>query len=113
MALSTVQFSTVDLDELWVGANEIPLIGSVKIGHVKTPMGLEGDMSSSSRTMTFLERSAYSESIELNENFVTGIRFNDAWLDERATYSFAAFRQDLASSTGVFYGDGQWGMQGA
>jgi phosphate-selective porin OprO and OprP len=33
-------------------------------------------------------------------------------MDERATYTFAAFRQDLSSTSGTFYGDGQWGMQG-
>jgi phosphate-selective porin OprO and OprP len=110
--LSNIQYATVGLDEMWVGINEIPWIGTVRFGHVKTPMGLEGDMTSSSRNMTFLERSAYSESIELNQNFVTGAWFHDAWFDDRATYTFSAFRQDLASSTGVFYGDGQWGMQG-
>jgi phosphate-selective porin OprO/OprP len=111
-ALTNIQYNTIGLDELWVGMNEIPGVGTIRIGHVKTPMGLEGDMTSSSRTMTFLERSSYSESIELAQNFVTGIWFHDAWLDDRATYTVSVFRQDLASSTGVGYGDGQWGWQG-
>jgi phosphate-selective porin OprO and OprP len=112
LALTNDQFSTVGLDEFWFGATDIPGIGTIRIGHVKTPMGLEGDMTSSSRNMTFLERSAYSESIELNQNFVTGMWLSDTYFDQRATYSFAAFRQDLGSASGVFYGDGQWGLQG-
>src|SRR5262249_1186093 len=73
LALENDQFETVGLDEFWIGAKDIPWIGTVRIGHVKTPMGFEADMTASSRTMTFMERSSYSEAIERNENFVTGL----------------------------------------
>src|SRR5205807_8683991 len=92
--------------------NNVPFIGTVRVGHVKTPMGFEADMAASSRTMTFMERSSYSEAIELNQNFVTGIWFSNNFLEERATYTAAMFRQDLGSSTGAFFGDGQYGWQG-
>ena len=72
-ALENNQFSTAGLDEFWVGETKIPVIGNVRVGHVKDPMGLEGDMTASSRCMTFMERSAYSEAIELNQNFLTGL----------------------------------------
>src|SRR5262249_5611700 len=75
------QFSTLGLDEMWIGENDIPVIGTVRVGHFKCPMGLEGDMSSSSRSMTFMERSSYSEAIELNQNFVTGIWFGNTYAD--------------------------------
>ena len=42
-------FNTVGLDEMWVGVNKLPLIGTMRVGHVKIPMGFEGDMTSSSR----------------------------------------------------------------
>ena len=74
-------------------------------------MGLEGDMVSSSRTMTFMERSSYSEAIELNQNFVTGIWFNNSYLDQRLQWQATIMRTDLGSSSGVLYGDGQWGAQ--
>jgi phosphate-selective porin OprO/OprP len=112
LALENNQFTTIGLDEFWVGAKDIPGIGTARIGHVKNAIGFEADMTASSRTMTFMERSAYSESIELNQNFVTGLWLGDAWFDQRATYTFVVFRPDQASSTGVFFGDGQWGMQG-
>jgi phosphate-selective porin OprO/OprP len=110
-ALENNQFSTSGLDEFWVGETHIPVIGSVRVGHVKDPVGLEGDMTASSRCMTFMERSSYSEAIELNQNFVTGIWFSNNYFDQRMTCTAAAFRPDQAASSGVFFGDGQSGVQ--
>jgi phosphate-selective porin OprO/OprP len=113
LALENDQFSTSGLDEFWVGINKIPLIGTIRVGHVKTPMGLEADMTSSSRTMTFMERSSYSEAIELNQNFVTGIWFGNAFGEQqRVSYQTALFRSDQGASSGAFFGDGQFGAQG-
>ena len=109
-ALENDQFSTVGLDEMWVGQNKIPVIGTVRVGHVKNAIGLEGDMTSSSRCMTFMERSSYSEAIELNQNFVTGLWFGSSYADDRVTYQAVAFRPDNANS-GDFFGDGQSGVQ--
>ena len=75
-------------------------------------MGLEADMTASSRTMTFMERSAYSEAIELNQNFVTGIWLTNNYFDDRMTRQFAVFRPDQGASSGTFFGTGQWGWQG-
>ncbi len=94
LALENNQFSTTGLDEFWVGETKIPVIGTVRVGHVKTRMGLEGDMTASSRCMTFMERSSYSEAIELNQNFVTGIWFSNNYLDQRVTWAAAVFRPD-------------------
>jgi phosphate-selective porin OprO/OprP len=111
LALENDQFETAGLDEFWVAANKIPIIGTVRVGHVKDALGLEADMSGSSRTMTFMERSAYSESIELNQNFVTGIWFSNNFFDQHATYTATMFRPDNAQASGAFFGDGQWGAQ--
>ena len=106
----TTQYGTTGLDEMWVGQNKIPVIGTVRVGHVKNAIGLEGDMTSSSRCMTFMERSSYSEAIELNQNFVTGLWFGSSYLDDRVTYQAVAFRPDNGNS-GDFFGDGQSGVQ--
>jgi phosphate-selective porin OprO/OprP len=108
-ALENDQFQTSGLDEYWVGVNKIPLVGTVRVGHFKNAMGLEGDMSSSSRTMTFMERSSYSEAIELNQNFGTGILFGNAFLNDRVTYQATIVRPDNGASSGTFFGDDQWG----
>jgi phosphate-selective porin OprO/OprP len=109
-AFENNQYSTLGWDEAWIGDTKLPVVGEVRVGHVKTPMGLEGDMTSSSRCMTFMERSAYSESIELNQNFGNGIWFGNTYADERGTWSAAAFRPDDGSSSDYF-GTGQWGVQ--
>jgi phosphate-selective porin OprO/OprP len=111
LALENNQFSTAGLDEFWVAVNKIPVIGTIRVGHVKNAIGFEADMTGSSRTMTFMERSSYSEAIERNENFVTGIWLNNNY-EQRATYTFTAFRVDNAQASGAFFGDGQWGAQG-
>ena len=112
LAAENDQFSTEGLDEFWFGINKIPFIGTIRMGHVKTPMGLEGDMTASSRDMTFMERSAYSEAILLNQNFATGIWFNNTYFNDRVSQQFMIFRPDQGSSTGAFFGTGQWGWQG-
>jgi phosphate-selective porin OprO/OprP len=112
LALENNQFSTSGLDEFWVGMTKIPFLGSVRVGHVKDPMGLEGDMASSSRCMTFMERSAYSASIELNQNFVNGLWFGNSIWDDRFFYSGAVFRPDISgTNAGDYMGTGQWGWQ--
>ena len=73
------------------------MIGTVRVGHVKNAMGLEGDMTSSSRCMTFMERSSYSEAIELDQNFVTGLWFGGSYLDDRMTYQAVLFRPDTCN----------------
>src|SRR5204863_229559 len=49
LALENNQFSTVGLDEFWVGATNIPFIGTARLGHVKNAIGIEADMSGSSK----------------------------------------------------------------
>jgi phosphate-selective porin OprO/OprP len=110
-AFENNQFNTAGIDEMWVGAKNIPFIGTIRVGHVKNALGLEGDMNSSSRCMTFMERSSYSEAIELNQNFVTGLQLARTYFDDRMTSNFVIFRPDLKSSTDAFFGDGQSGVQ--
>ncbi len=59
-----------------------------------------------------MERSSYSEAIEFNQNFVTGLWLGNNFLDQRSTYTFVLFRPDQGSSSGAFFGDGQYGWQG-
>ncbi len=112
VALENDQNDTAGLDEFWVGETKIPVIGTLRAGHVKDPVGLEGDMTASSRCMTFMERSSYSQAIELDQNFVTGLWLSNNYFDERATWSFSIFRPDVAAAEGYAFGDDQWGWQG-
>ncbi len=110
-AFENSQFATAGIDEMWVGMKELPLFGRVRLGHVKNACGLEGDMTASSRCMTFMERSSYSEAILMNQNFGTGVWINNNYLDERAASTFVIMRPDQGSSTDAFFGNGQYGLQ--
>jgi phosphate-selective porin OprO/OprP len=112
LAAENIQSDTIGLDEFWVGESKIPILGTIRAGHVKDPVGLEGDMTASSRCMTFMERSSYSQAIELDQNFVTGLWMSNNYFDERATWSFAIFRPDVTNAAGYAFGDDQWGWQG-
>src|SRR5262249_54647461 len=46
-AFENDQFNIIGLDEFWVGAMNIPVIGTARIGHVKNAIGLEADMTAS------------------------------------------------------------------
>lgn len=105
------QFGAVGLDEVWGAINGIPLLGQVRIGHIKNLWGIEADAASSSREFTFMERGAWSQGIELGQNFFTGIDFNNWFLNERATYAVGVGRTDISGNTGILYGDGQWMAQ--
>jgi phosphate-selective porin OprO/OprP len=110
--LNNDQFSTIGLNEFYVGATEVPVIGEVRVGHIRTPGGIEADMASPSRCATFMERSSYSEAIELNQQLITGLWAGNNFLDQHATLTTAIFRTDNAATSGVFFGDGQYGAQG-
>lgn len=100
------------LDEFWAGVTKIPLLGSVRIGHLKVPQGFEGDMVSSSKAMTFLERSAFTDAFF--ENFATGLWAGNSIFDQRMTWSAMWYRQDnaLHGSNGADFGDGEYGISG-
>jgi phosphate-selective porin OprO/OprP len=108
IALENNQFSTAGLDEFWMAINKVPLIGTIRAGHVKTVQGFEADMTGSSRTMTFVERSSYSEAIEQNSNFYTGLWAQNAFLDQHVTYTAGLGRLDQGASSGAAFGDGQY-----
>ena len=111
-AFENNQFGTIGLENFWVAHKDVPGIGTIRVGHFKNPSGLEAGSTANSLALTFMEQSAYGDAIELNQSRVTGLWLGNAYLDERETFSFAAFRQDDASWSGVFFGDGQYGLQG-
>jgi phosphate-selective porin OprO/OprP len=115
LALEQVANSIPTLDEVWVGVTKLPIIGSVRIGHLKIPQGFEGDMVSSSKAMTFLERSSYTDAFY--ENFGSGIWTGNSVLDQRLTWAAAAYRQDNdnninAGNNGADFQDGAYGYTG-
>jgi phosphate-selective porin OprO/OprP len=87
-----------ELDEFWVGIKDMPIIGTIRIGHLKVPQGLEGDMVSSSKDMTFMERASYTDAFY--ENFAPGIWFGNHILCDRATWSAMLYKQEMGTISG-------------
>jgi phosphate-selective porin OprO/OprP len=111
-ALEQVQQSVPNLDEFWAGIKDMPWIGTIRAGHLKNPQGFEGDMISSSKAMTFMERASYTDAFY--ENFVTGVWAGNHIMDDRATWALCAYRQDNIThgNNGEDFGDGDWGFTG-
>src|SRR5262249_35563827 len=109
-ALEKVDVGIPNLDEFWVGMKNLPIIGSVRIGHQKVPQGFEGDLVSSRKAMTFLERSAYTDAFY--QNFATGLWGGNSILDQRATWAAMWYRQDNHGSNGADFTDGEYGVSG-
>jgi phosphate-selective porin OprO/OprP len=110
-AFENDQWDMVGLDEFWVGITKLPLIGNIRAGHVKIEQGLEGDMLSSSRCMTFLERSSYTDAFY--ENFGTGLWFFNGFFDDRVFLGGNVYRQDAAGQQiSEDFGDGEYAYVG-
>ena len=108
-ALENIQFGTTGLDEFWVGITKVPIIGNIRAGHIKIAEGLEGDSYSSSKTMTFLEKSSITEAFY--QNFGTGLwMFND--YNQRVFWAAEAYRQDSPTQSGTNFGDGEYAYGG-
>lgn len=108
-ALENAQQGVVGLDEFWAGITKVPYIGSIRMGHQKVPQGLEGDMVSSSKGMTFLERAAYTDAFY--QNFASGIWFGNNFFDQHMTYSAMLYRTDTGAG-GNDFGDGEYAATG-
>lgn len=108
-ALEGVQDGIVGLDEFWVGVTKIPFIGTVRAGHLKVPQGLEGDMVSSSRAMTFLERASFTDAFFFN--FSPGVWMGNSVLDQRLTWSAMWYRPERNPDAADF-ADGQYAGTG-
>ncbi|MDA7645079.1 porin [Verrucomicrobia bacterium] len=66
---------------------DIPLIGKIRAGHYKEPLGLES--MNSRRFLMFMERSSISEAFWSERN--AGVSIGDSILNDRMTWTTAAF----------------------
>jgi len=76
-----------EFKDVYFGVDKIPFVGRIQAGHFKEPMGLE--MLTSSRFLTFVERSAPSEAFAPERNI--GIMASDAKMDQHLTYAAGLF----------------------
>ncbi len=106
-ALATTAPAATDL---WVNFNSLPILGNIKVGNQKNPIGMEHLQSS--RFLDFIERSFNQDLFygPFNNGFSPGILAWDMLLDERATYAAGVFAANMNSSTNIFgYGlNNEW-----
>ena len=79
--------------DLWVNFREVPLVGNVRVGNVKEPIGFEH--LTSSRYLDFMERSFNQDLFygAFNNGFTPGILLFDNWSDDdRGTWSTGFFK---------------------
>ena len=114
-ALEQINNDVINYDQMWVGLMNIPYVGNFRIGHLKTPQGLEGDNTGSSKAMTFLERSSFADAFY--QNFSTGVWSGNSVLNQRLTWAFEFYRQDNdnqinQTNNAVSFQDGTYGYSG-
>jgi phosphate-selective porin OprO/OprP len=76
--------------DVFIGLNDVPYLGRVRVGHFFEPVGLE--QYSQNRFVTFLERSLVSDPIQPGRNL--GVMANSAVAGERGTWAIGLFRTD-------------------
>lgn len=76
-----------EFKDVFVGLDKIPYLGRLTAGHFKEPMGLE--LLTSSRYLTFIERSAATEAFAPERNL--GAMVSGAGLSDRMTYALGVF----------------------
>ena len=112
-ALEQAQDNIVTLDEVFVGMKEIPVLGTVRAGHMRVLQGLEGDLMSSSKSMTFMEKSYETDAFF--QNFAPGVMFTNSILDQHMTYGMMGYRQEfgaIGQNDGADFGDGKYAAAG-
>lgn len=95
--------NSVVFDDLWIGATNVPVMGNVRVGHVKIPMGIESI--TSNRVFTFVERASMFDAF-LPE-YGPGLLAFDSYQDAKFVWAACLHRLD-PSNNGTDSGDGQW-----
>lgn len=81
------EFARLFVEDLWLGIGELPVLGNVRVGHMKEPFSLE--QIPSPKYNTFMERSV-AEAVHMPPRRV-GIMAFDVGEDERMTWAVGLF----------------------
>lgn len=97
--------------DLWFMWHEVPIVGNVRVGNQKEPLGLEH--LTSSRFLDFMERSYLQDAYfgPFNNGFTPGIAISDWNADETATYALGVFK-NAQNVFGYDTGDNEYSITG-
>jgi phosphate-selective porin OprO/OprP len=102
---NTGNLPSVFFTDFWVGYKDLPFLGTVRVGHVRDPFGLE--MYSSSRTNEFMERGSGFDCIAGGQEFMPGVWGFKSWFNERLNFAWSACEQD-PSQDDINFGSGDY-----
>lgn len=97
--------------DLWVAFKEIPVVGNIKVGNQKEPIGFEHMVSS--RYLNFMERS-YNQDLftgPFNNGFSQGISIYNNYHDDRGLWEIGLYKNS-ANIYGWGVGDGEYAVTG-
>jgi phosphate-selective porin OprO/OprP len=102
-------YNSIAFDESYVGARDLPLIDTVRVGQTHVPFGLEAY--TSSRFLPQMERSPLFDAFY--QEFGPGIFTDTTFLDQRITTQHMFHRIDNFSQfNGASFGDGKYAYSG-
>ena len=116
LGLDAVNNDVPDVDEMWAGFKNLPIIGSVRIGKMRVPQGLEAATTVSARAQTFMEQSSFNDAFYEDEG--VGLWTGNSVLNQRLTWAGMLYRQDndnglsYSGQNGADFGDGKYAFSG-
>jgi phosphate-selective porin OprO/OprP len=94
-------------NDLWAGLKALPVIGNIRVGHVRDPIGLENY--STERATTFMERTSNFDAFY--QKFQPGVWGFNSWYDERLNLAWSVTRPD-PNQFDVDVGNGDYCLTG-
>ena len=102
LKLENIANGQTGMDNVWVGVKDIPFIGSVRLGHFHLAHGLEADMYSGSKSMTFFEVYSGNNAFFGGDRTGSGIWLTNSYLNDRVTYAAMGYRPENAANGADF-----------
>lgn len=92
--------------DLWFNFTDLPLVGNLRVGNFKEPIGFEH--ATSSRFLNFLERSYLQDLFAgpFNNGFSPGVLIFDSWGDDSGMWYLAGVKNNYFNVFGFDVGDG-------
>lgn len=80
--------NNVEARDVYIGLRDIPIIGNIRLGHFKEPIGL--NVLTSSNHLMFMERSLTTDAFQEGRN--AGVMIHDSAFKKRMTWALGVFR---------------------
>jgi phosphate-selective porin OprO and OprP len=87
-----VQIGSVGLTDVYLQFREVPVLGNVRVGHFKEPIGLS-HLTSANYDM-FMEREPAFDAFINPFDYASGVMFFDSYLDDRLTFAWSLAQSD-------------------